>query len=468
MLNKLKNVVNNRLQQVNAEEVSISILSHSKLWQLTNRWNNNELFKLTDSSNQQYCLSPTSEEEITNLVKQNVTSYKELPLIYYQIHEKFRDEIRPRMGLLRSREFLMKDAYSFDINEKEALKSYNTMVQVYHNIFNDLKLPYVKAVADSGDIGGSLSHEWHYLHESGEDTLFKCTNDQCNHISNLEKTLSEPKVVDPDIATEAVFVRAPNKVYKVLYPKHRQFDLNLLKLFYPDVEAIVPEAEGEITEVYDSRVSSEGIPLVTSEAGEICYQCHEGELVTHRAIEVGHTFYLGDKYSKPLDLTIPVPVSNQLINQTLVMGCYGIGISRIIASIAEITRDSNGFKWPRIISPWDVTIIESNTLTEDCLDIYKSLQASNIDYRLDTRSQINLGKKINQSNMIGIPLVVIIGKNYPKIEIEVRGNRYTKKWQELYESRDFEWEVTQRGETEKHLVHKQRLGQVLATLLNDM
>lgn len=480
MLNKLKAVINKRLQEINAEQVSLSILSHSKLWQLTNRWNNTELFKLTDSSDQQYCLSATSEEDVTNLVKQNLTSYKDLPIIYYQIHEKFRDEIRPRMGLLRSREFLMKDAYSFDVDEQLAFASYNTMVHVYHNIFNDLRLPYVKAVADSGDIGGSLSHEWHYLHDSGEDSLLMCDNKECNHVSNVEKTLSEPKLIDTNIPTDTIYVRSKqHQYYKVVYPTDRDFDLNLLKVSYPDVVEVVstlPEGLDNVPTVFDTRVSKTGTPVVSAEEGEICYQCHKGQLSTHRAIEVGHTFYLGDKYSKPLQLTIPIPsrISGEtqvpLVNQPLVMGCYGIGISRIIASIGEITRDSKGFKWPRVISPWDVTVIESSGLTEDCQKFYQMLNDHRVDYRLDNRDSTNLGKKINQSNMIGIPLVIILGKSYPLIEVEVRGNRYNEKecqWENLYNTRDFEWQVF-REPMEKHLVHKDGLVRVVEALLHDM
>ena len=163
-------VIHRRMRECNAEEINLSLLSSSQLWQETGRWDNSELFKLKDSSKNDFCLVATCEEEITKLIGANLNSYKNLPLLYYQINEKFRDEKRPRSGLLRGREFLMKDAYSFDLNEEAAMKTYNKVVDAYYKIFQDLRIPFVKADADTGEIGGTLSHEWHYLHKVGEDT----------------------------------------------------------------------------------------------------------------------------------------------------------------------------------------------------------------------------------------------------------------------------------------------------------
>lgn len=464
MLNKLRNVVNKRLQEKGAEEVSLSILSHSSLWKKTGRWGNTELFKLKDSNDQDFCLTATSEEEVTNLVKNTITSYKDLPLIYYQIHEKFRDEKRPRMGLLRSREFLMKDAYSFDVNEVEAMNTYETIVQLYHLIFQDLKIPYVKADADSGDIGGSLSHEWHYNHPSGEDTLFSCSH--CDNVSNIEKTLSLPSQIRELSISEKFLQTDENTYIKAIYPTDREFNINLLKNQFPKIEEI-DFTPNNYTVLNDSRISSDGIPMVSSEEGETCFNCKTGHLEKKRAIEVGHTFYLGTKYSKPLDLTIQIPENGKLVDKHVVMGCYGIGLSRIIASIAEITRDEKGFSWPAIISPWHVTVIESHSLTEDVSQVYQQLGDSTIDYRLDDRNA-NLNKKINQSNMIGIPLVIILGKSFPMVEIEVRGKRYSNTWESVYDEKTFEWEITEKAGIEKHLVHHENLTKVIKTLIADM
>ncbi|EGV61690.1 class II aaRS and biotin synthetase [Yamadazyma tenuis ATCC 10573] len=373
------------------------------------------------------------------------------------------------MGLLRSREFLMKDAYSFDVNEHEAMKSYHKMVGVYHDIFSDLRIPYVKAVADSGDIGGSLSHEWHYLHASGEDTVFTCSHSECGNVSNIEKTLSVPETI-VECETESRFLQVGEVEYiKVVYPKDRHFDINLLKHKYPKIQEIRHTPES-YTVVEDSRVSPHGLPMVLSEEGEVCFECKSGKLFKKRAIEVGHTFYLGTKYSNPLGLTAKVPEGDKLVERDVVMGCYGIGLSRIIASIAEITRDSQGFVWPRIISPWNVTVVESNTLSEDPSEIYDSLNKAQVDYRQDNRTNVNMGRKISHSNMIGIPLSIILGKKFPLIEIEIRGKRYGEDlaWKQLYHTKSFEWHVSTHGGVEKHLVDKDGLIAVLQALLIDM
>lgn len=466
ILNKLRNIIDRNLEGY-AEQVSLSLLTSSELWKRTERWNNTELFKLKDSSNNDYCLSPTSEEEITQLVKNNITSYKDLPVTYYQIHEKFRDEIRPRMGLLRSREFLMKDAYSFSVDEQGALQDYNTMIEVYHNIFNELKVPYVKAVADSGDIGGSLSHEWHYIDETGEDTVFECNH--CHNISNIEKTLSLPQKQKSD-NTRSVYIRNGDTHLKVLYPETRNFDLKLLKLTYPQAETVgyIPE---QYQIVYDSRLTEKGIPVVSAEEHEICYECKQGELSTTRAIEVGHTFYLGTKYSRPLDLSINIPDSNgKVLRQYVRMGCYGIGMTRIIAAIAQINRDTRGFSWPASLSPWTATVIQAPGFKAPIDDIFQDLNTNNIDYRLDDR-KLNLSTKIKHSNYVGIPLTIIIGKSYPLVEIEIRGKRYSAnaKWRNHYKNSDFEWNAIEtNGVDIKHIVHKDGLSTVLRHLLSDM
>ena len=191
ILQNVERIVRKNMEDAGGEEVSLSLLSLGALWQQTGRWENNELFKLHDSKDDPYCLAATCEEEITAVVKQNLKLYRQLPQLFFQINKKYRDEMRPRSGLLRGREFIMKDAYSFDASEELALEAYDGMVAAYVKIFDELRIPYVKALADTGEIGGSLSHEWHYLHSSaGEDTLFTCV--ECGHSSNIEKTLSFP------------------------------------------------------------------------------------------------------------------------------------------------------------------------------------------------------------------------------------------------------------------------------------
>ncbi|CUM55006.1 unnamed protein product [Debaryomyces tyrocola] len=505
---KVSQVIHRRMRECNAEEINLSLLSSSQLWQETGRWDNSELFKLKDSSKNDFCLVATCEEEITKLIGANLNSYKNLPLLYYQINEKFRDEKRPRSGLLRGREFLMKDAYSFDLNEEAAMQTYNKVVDAYYNVFQDLRIPFVKADADTGDIGGSLSHEWHYLHKVGEDTLFTC--DECGNSSNIEKTLSYPEDVDNSVGVSVQYFMTEDKNTLVCayYPTDRTIEPSFVKEEVPDLDlnetnqdSILKEFSDEdtliskkIIRMMDSRLNLRSnfpdfpikfinrslittlidIPIVTAVEDEICAKCEDGHLKLHRAIEVGHTFYLGDKYSKPLKCEVEVPNqdgSQQLTN--VVMGCYGIGISRIIAAIGEINKDSTGFRWPSVIAPWNVTVVHSPKFDDsEGTQVYELLNAASISYRLDNRPKIGLGKKIKQSHMVGIPLTVILGNQFPLVEVEIRGRRYTDDllWKRLYETRDFDWEIVTDadGNDIKHLVHIDGVARAINSLLIDM
>lgn len=505
VLKKVKALVHRHIQAAGAEEVSLSSVSHSSLWELTGRWEGTELFKFKDSSGAQYCLAPTCEEEITNLVKSHVRSYKNLPLLYYQINNKYRDEKRPRSGLLRGREFIMKDAYSFDVSEEDAMKTYEKMVLAYYSIFNELKVPFEKADADTGEIGGSLSHEWHYIHSSGEDTLFTCS--KCGNTLNIEKTLSYPlEEQHNDVGVRYFTTTDRNMLVCAYYPQARTllpsflkneiYDIDLsgwlteeqiLDLFR-DEETLISK---KIVRVMDSRLNSRSnfpdfpikfinrslittltdIPIVEAEEGELCFHCEEGHLKKNRAIEVGHTFYLGDKYSKALDCTVEIPQEDgSMEKREILMGCYGIGISRIVASVAEINRDNFGLRWPSAIAPWQVTVVNANKDSKGD-ELVDFLARSNIDGRIDDREKIGLGRKVKDSNAMGIPLVVIVGKHYPMLEMEVRGIRRTDdlKWRNLYEQRDFEWEVEyENGTDTKHTVHADHIDEVVKALLSDM
>lgn len=505
---KVSQVIHRRMRECNAEEVNLSLLSSSQLWQETGRWDNSELFKLKDSSKNEFCLVATCEEEITKLIGANLNSYKNLPLLYYQINEKFRDEKRPRSGLLRGREFLMKDAYSFDLNEEAAMQTYNKVADAYYKVFQDLRIPFVKADADTGDIGGSLSHEWHYLHKVGEDTLFTC--DECGNSSNIEKTLSYPEDVDNsvDVSVQYFMTEDKNTLVCAYYPTDRTIEPSFVKEEVPDLDlnetnqdSILKEFSDEdtliskkIIRMMDSRLNLRSnfpdfpikfinrslittlidIPIVTAVEDEICAKCEDGHLKLHRAIEVGHTFYLGDKYSKPLKCEVEVPNqdgSQQLTN--VVMGCYGIGISRIIAAIGEINKDSTGFRWPSVIAPWNVTVVHSPKFDDsEGTQVYELLNAASISYRLDNRPKIGLGKKIKQSHMVGIPLTAILGNQFPLVEVEIRGRRYTDDllWKRVYETRDFDWEIVTDadGNDIKHLVHIDGVVRAINSLLIDM
>lgn len=503
VLNKLKAVVHKNMKAAGAEEVSLSAISHSSLWEITGRWKGTELFKLKDSGGTSYCLAPTCEEEITSLVKSHLRSYKQLPLLYYQINPKFRDEKRPRSGLLRGREFIMKDAYSFDLDEAAALKTYENMVQAYYRIFAELKVPFVKADADSGDIGGSLSHEWHYVHESGEDTLFTCS--ECGNSLNMEKTLSFPTEEKNynDVLVSYFTTVDRNMLVCAYYPTTRTLQPRFLSNEIPDIdlsgslseEQILDEFRNEedliskrIVRIMDSRLTSQSnfpdfpirfinrslittltdIPIVEAEEGEVCGVCEDGHLEKKRAIEVGHTFYLGTKYTEALDCSVEVPRDDGSVDrQNVQMGCYGIGLSRIIASVAEINRDQYGLRWPSAIAPWHVTVVDA-TNEERHREITGALDESGVEFRVDTREKVGFGRKVKESHAMGIPLVVIVGKNYPKVEIEVRGLRNAETWKKVYDQRDFDWEHGSENGVERHIVAVEDVGRVVATLLADM
>ncbi|KAI5966801.1 PRS [Candida pseudojiufengensis] len=502
--NKINNIIRKNLDSINFEELSLSLLSNKTNWIKTGRWNQKDIFKL---KNDEMLLVPTCEEDITTYVKHNLESYKQLPLKFYQINQKFRDEKRPRGGLLRGKEFLMKDAYSFDLNELKALETYKSIVGSYHKIFNQIGINYVKAQADSGDIGGDLSHEWHYLNENGEDTVFTCNS--CGHVSNQEKTIAYPtkneEINGGDVSVKYFITDDNSTLVCAYYPSNRVLEPNFIKLEVPDINLKTSLTESQILDkfskeseedlskkvvrIMDSRLNSRSnfpdfpinfvnrsmittltdIPIVLAESGEICGECEEGHLTKSNAIEIGHTFYLGDKYSKPLDLKIDIPKNDKVETKNIMMGCYGIGISRIIAAIAEINKDEKGLRWPKSITPWEVTIVETNQNPE-FKEIYNELE--NFDYKLDDRNDVSLGKKINQSNLLGIPLVVILGKKYPIVEIEIRGKRIKDKeikWKHLYDKKDFQWDVEyENGNDIKHYVHKDHLIRVLNSLLKDM
>ena len=510
ILKKITTLIHRHMQLVGAEEIRMSAVSPASLWQKTGRWVGTELFKLADSGGKEYCLAATCEEDITAVVAAQVTSYKSLPLLYYQINSKFRDEKRPRAGLLRGREFLMKDAYSFDVSPESAAETYAAMVETYHRVFRELRVPYVKAEACSGEIGGSLSHEWHYIHPLGADTLLTCSS--CGLVLNVEKTLSHPNNASADAKNahaSAVAVRyfvnvGRNTLVCAYYPEHRTLLPNLVQQEIPDIDINCGLTQDqilklfrdqdalfdkEILRVMDLRLHSRsnfpdfpipflnrsqivtltGVPIVEAQDGELCGLCMEGALVSSPAIEVGHTFFLGDKYSKPLGCTVDVPKADGRTETVNVeMGCYGIGISRLIAAIGEVNRDEMGFRWPACIAPWHVTVINAKAEGINTEHVMAALADAGIDSRYDDRDALGLGRKTKEARLVGIPLVVIVGRNYPTVEIEVGGKKYSELWK-AEQLRVEGWEVEYSGDVDvKHRVHIDRLGEVVRVLLQDM
>ncbi len=524
ILHRVELLVRARMEAAGAEEISLLLVSLAALWRQTGRWDNPELFKLRDGGGDEFCLAPTCEEEVTALARHAVRGYRDLPRLYFQIGRKYRDEKRPRAGLLRAREFVMKDAYSFDASEAAALAMYDRVVAAYVAVFTDLRVPVVKAEADSGAIGGILLHEWHYLSALGEDRVFTCS--ECGQSLNVEKTLSYPRpqaqaqlptpsVDEGDLAglgasasTAAVeyFLTSPaSTLVCAYYPATRTLEPTLLKLHLPDIDLSLraPSCDGtpfrtfhdldllmgkKVIRVIDPRLGPADAlpdfpipfvnrlfittlfdtPIVAAHEGEVCGTCEEGTLGVNRAIEVGHTFYLGDKYTKALGWQMEVPEGTATVKRHPLMGCYGIGVSRIIAAIGEILRDADGFRWPAAIAPWSATVIDAQDHPDRQILASRQLATAAVPHRVDARP-VGLGRKVRDAALIGVPLAVIVGKKWPMVEIEVRGVQFEQSWRAAQRDAS-EWLVEEATEKtrQRHTVPHERLGECVAALLRDM
>ena len=358
VLRKVENIVRREMENSGAQEILMPMVQPGELWKESGRWQQygQELLTFEDRHNREFCLGPTHEEVITDLCRNEIRSYKQLPVIFYQIQTKFRDEIRPRFGVMRSREFIMKDAYSFDLSEQQMDDSYQSMRDAYIKIFNSLGLDYRIVKADSGAIGGADSEEFHVLADSGEDLL--AFSDKSDYAINAELLIESKSDQDP----------------------------------------------GSL----EGQDSPDG----------------KGKLKLKRGIEVGHIFKLGRKYSESMKLTIQSENGN--IHPE--MGCYGIGISRIVAAAIEQSHDDKGIIWSKEISPYTTALVEINPKGEEnlknlCTQIYTSLKERGHEVLWDDRDQ-SAGVKFSDMELIGIPQMIIIGEKSfreNKVEFKMRG-----------------------------------------------
>ena len=357
VLNKVEDIVRKNMNQSGALEMLMPMVQPGELWKQSGRWQQygQELLIFKDRNEREFCLGPTHEEVITDLCKKEIRSHKQLPITFYQIQTKFRDEIRPRFGVMRSREFIMKDAYSFDLSVEEMDNSYAVMREAYIKIFDSLGLDYRIVKADSGAIGGSDSEEFHVLADSGEDLL--AFSDKSDYAINAELLVKS------------------------------QDDQNPKNL--------------------EGKPSPDG----------------KGLLKLKRGIEVGHIFKLGKKYSESLNLKINTETDDIFPE----MGCYGIGISRIVAASIEQNHDEKGILWPKELAPYQVALVEVNPkksteVNSICSTIYSSLVENKIDVLWDDREQ-RAGVKFKDMELIGIPIFLIVGKksiDENQIEIKIR------------------------------------------------
>ncbi len=358
VLNKVENIIREEMDTKGAQEILMPALQPSELWKESGRYTDlgQDMIKFIDRHGKEMVMGPTHEEVITDLVKGNVKSYKELPLILYQIQVKFRDEIRPRSGVLRSREFIMKDAYSFDRDTKGLDENYKKMYDAYCAIFTRCGLKFLAVEADTGIMGGDISHEFMVLSESGEDTLAHCA--KCGYAASLDKHL---------------------------------LNLNVKKI----------------------------------DGGDKCPKCG-AEIKLEQAIEVGHVFKLGTKYSKAMSANFLDEDGKQ---KPCVMGCYGIGVNRIAAALIEQSHDKDGIIWHPSIAPYTVAILPLNTAHTQSMEaaekIYKELTSAGIECILDDRPE-RAGVKFKDSDLIGFPIQIIIGeKKIVNGEVEIK-DRKTK------------------------------------------
>ena len=355
VLKKIENIVREEMDASGAQEVFMPMVQPKELWEETSRWEKMglELLRIKDRHERDFCLGPTHEEVITDIIRTNVKSYKELPLNIYQIQTKFRDEVRPRYGIMRGREFLMKDAYSFNIDEESLQETYLAMRETYKKILDRIGLEYKISAADSGAIGGDSSEEFHVLADNGEDTI--AISDSSEFAINSELLLKEGE------------------------------DINSL--------------EGE--------PSPDG----------------NGTIQIKKGIEVGHIFKLGKLYAESMKANV---LNAEGKASTLYMGCYGIGVSRLVAAAIEQNFDEKGIIWPHSIAPFDINIVsighnKDKEITSASIKLYEELTKMNYSVLLDDRKD-GYGTKIKDSELIGIPLNIIIGKNYlENKEVELIG-----------------------------------------------
>ena len=441
ILDKVRAVVKEELDNAGCQEVSLSFVTPAALWAESGRLEKygKELLRFKDRKNNDFILGPTHEEMMVNLVRQTVKSYKQLPLNVYQINLKFRDEIRPRFGLMRGREFLMKDAYSFHANTEDMQREFALMEETYKKIFTRLGLEFRVVDADSGAIGGSGSKEFMVLADSGEDTIVVCDN--CEYGANIEAAVAKTKIYDTNtqikvITMKAFYDEGETKVVHFALPSTIELQ---------EVKACNAVGANDLVECEESDtittlvvdIALEGVDTLDVEKktyvdisavneGDSCVHC-AGTLRYTKGIEAGHIFQLGTQYSEPLGCNF---LDENGKSVPMVMGTYGIGVSRLLAGIIEQNHDEKGCIWTKESAPFDVQVIISNIKDEEQValgeKLYAELKANNIDVLLDDRKE-RFGPKIKDFELLGVPYAVIIGKKLVDGEVELIARRGLEK-----------------------------------------
>ena len=484
-LKKVQEIIRQEMDRAGALEICMPILQPAELWKQSGRWESMGpgMFRVKDRAQHDYSMAPTAEETVTEVIRNVINSYRQLPVTVYQIQWKFRDEIRPRFGLMRSKEFLMKDAYSFDTTMEAADKSYTAMFEAYKRVFARCGLKAYPVEADTGDIGGKFSHEFHVLAEAGEDGIAFC--ETCGYAANLEK--AERKVAvrsdadcpayeevhTPDAKTieqvskfmgvpgsafvKSLIYNADGKPVMVCVPGDRDVNdvklkhfLDVKKLELADFETVLKASGANAGSVGPVKPADASIRIVCDQAlkgakgcivgankddyhlknvdlardcniadadfadhvvvrdGDICAKCGK-PMVIKRGIEVGHVFKLGTKYT---DAFNAVYKTDDLKEATMIMGCYGIGVSRTVQAVIEQSHDKDGIIWPASVAPYQVCI---SLLDPDQAEVAAvadkleaELEAMGVDVIVDDRAE-RPGVKFKDADLIGFPVRVVVG-----------------------------------------------------------
>jgi prolyl-tRNA synthetase len=508
VLNKVANIVRDEMNKAGSVEILMPVVQPADLWQESGRWEEYgpELLRIKDRQSRDFVLGPTHEEVITTLVKNEVNSYKQLPLNLFQVQTKFRDEIRPRFGIMRSREFIMKDAYSFHIDQSCLETTYQNMYQTYCNIFERVGLDFRPVIADNGSIGGNASHEFHVLAESGEDDI--AFSNGSDYAANIEMASALAPTGDCPLGTQYLEkVATPQQktieaVSAFLEVAAEQSVKTLIVLAEPDKKgkhglvALVLRGDHQLNEVKAEKLAGVFTPLTMASEQQIEDTLHctigslgpvgltipvivdasaahladfvcganeegfhyigtnwsrdtaefeiadirnvitgdlspdgKGTLEIKRGIEVGHIFQLGDKYSQAMNCGV---LDENGKHKILNMGCYGIGVSRIVAAAVEQNHDKYGIIWPDAIAPFRVAIVPMNMhksprVEEIAESLYTQLTEAGVEVLFDDRKE-RPGVMFNDMELVGIPHTIVIGeRNLDENKVEVKNRRSGEK-----------------------------------------
>jgi prolyl-tRNA synthetase len=484
VLRKVEKITREEMEKAGALEVLMPALQPAELWQETGRWEQYgpELARLKDRHDRDFCLGPTHEEIITDLARNEIKSYKQLPITYYQIQTKFRDEIRPRFGVMRSREFIMKDAYSFHLDQDSLQETYDVMYAAYTNIFNQFGLKFRAVVADSGSIGGAVSHEFHVLADSGEDAIaFSTASDYAANVEKAEALM--PIGSRPPAMLEMQVIDTPNQhsiedVSQFLTVSGAQCLKTLIVKGEEGLVALLLRGDHELNKIKAEKIEGVASPLEFAAEEDILRTCHckpgsigpfgltipiiadrsvvlmsdfvcganedgkhfqgvnwerdlpipeyvvdirtvvegdpspdgNGQITLARGIEVGHIFQLGTKYSASMKAGV---INEGGKNQIMLMGCYGIGISRVVAAAIEQNHDDKGIIWPSNLAPFQVALCPMNMHKSERLKVaaeqlYQDLQAAGFEVLFDDR-KVRAGFMFSDMELIGVPHCIIVG-----------------------------------------------------------